>query len=137
MRSSLSLALCSLLLVLPACKRTYKLETSAPAAAGLAKIVVDRDKTGNGSIDLSFDHLAAPGDIDPEFQAYVVWAQVEGSDAYKLGILEYKEKKRSGSLSATYSANEFTVIMTLEKDPATDVPLGTQVLQQPVVAPKK
>lgn len=120
-----------------ACKRHYKLETSAPATAGLADITLERDKTGNGTINLQFEHLAAPKDIDASLSAYVVWGQIEGKDAFKLGIVEYKEKKRTGQLTSSYSDDQFTVIVTVEEDPAITAPVGVKVLEIPVVAPKK
>ena len=135
MRNIAALSLTLSLLLLPACKRNYNVETNAPATAGKAHIVLDRDKAGNGKIDLEFDHLAAPSDIDPSLSTYVVWVQVEGKDPYKLGLLDYKEKKRTGKLSATYSDDQFTLSMTVEADPATSAPTGAKVLELPVVAP--
>lgn len=137
MRIPLQIALLSSLLLLPACKRHYEIETNAPATAGTADITLSRDKTGNGNISVSFEHLAAPKDIDPSLSAYVVWAQVEGKDPYKLGIVNYKEKKRSGDLSATYSESQFTLIVTVEKDPGVGAPVGAKIVELPVVAPKK
>ena len=137
MRTLPTLLLCSALVFAGACKRNYSLETSAPATAGLAKITLDRDKTGNGTIDLSFEHLAAPKDIDPSLSGYVVWGQVEGKDPFKIGILEYREKKRTGKLSASYSDDQFMIIVTVEQDPGTPGPTGAKILELPVVAPKK
>ena len=136
MRNFAALALSATLLLLPACKRHYSLETEAPATAGQADITLERDKTGNGTIELAFEHLATPKSIDPSLSAYVVWGQVEGKDPFKIGIVEYKEKKRGGKLSATYSEDAFTLTVTVEADPATPAPVGVKVLELPVVAPK-
>ena len=135
MRKFAALTLTLALLALPACKRNYNVETSAPATAGKAHIVLDRDKAGNGKISLEFDHLAAPSDIDPSLSAYVVWVQIEGKEPHKLGILDYKEKKRTGKLSATYSDDQFILMMTVEQDPTASAPAGAKVLELPVVAP--
>ena len=135
MRTFIAFTLASVLLLLPACKRQYQVKTSDPANAGLAEITLDRDKTGNGTIDLGVEHLTAPQDIDASLTSYVVWAQIAGSDPFKLGILDYDADKRSGQLSATYSAQEFTLMMTAEQDPNVATPLGTNVLQLVVVAP--
>ena len=135
MRTLSILLLSSALLFTAACKRNYSVETSAPATAGLAHITLDRDKTGNGTIDLEFEHLAAPKDIDPSLSTYIVWGQVEGKDPFKIGILDYKEKKRTAKLSATYSDDKFTLTVTVETDPSTSAPTGAKILDLPVVAP--
>lgn len=135
MRKFAALSLTLSLLLLPACKRKYDVETTAPATAGKAHIILDRDKVGNGTISLEFDHLAAPTDIDPSLSEYVVWIAVEGKDPYKLGIVKYNEKKRTGKLSASYSDDQFNVSMTVEQDPAASAPAGVKVLDIPVVAP--
>lgn len=137
MRSSFVIALSTALLLLTGCPRKYQADTSPPAAAGKAEIVLDRDKTGNGTIDVSFEHLASPNSIDPSLSAYLVWAQVDGKDPYKLGIVDYKENKRTGKLSATYSEQQFKLFVTVEQDPNTSAPVGAKVLELPVVAPKK
>ena len=135
MRTFAALSLTLSLLLLPACKRNYNVETTAPATAGKAHITLDRDKTGNGTIALDFEYLAAPTDIDPSLSEYVVWIQIEGKEPHKLGILKYNEKKRSGKLSASYSDDQFIVSMTVEQDPAASAPAGAKVLEIPVVAP--
>jgi hypothetical protein len=89
------------------------------------------DKTGNGTIDLSFEHLAAPKDIDSSLSTYVVWAQINGKDPFKLGVVDYDEDKRTGELSATYSAENFTLMMTVEQDPNVGAPTGVRVLEIP------
>ena len=66
---------------------------------------------------------------------YVVWIAVEGKDPYKLGIVNYNEKKRTGKLSASYSDDQFNVSMTVEQDPGASAPAGVKVLDIPVVAP--
>ncbi|MFV8754085.1 hypothetical protein ACNOYE_26365 [Nannocystaceae bacterium ST9] len=122
---------------MPACKKAkYEFETNAPATAGLAEIVMTVDKTGNGEITLEFEHLAPPKKIDSSLSAYVVWLQIEGKDPAKLGVLEFKDKKRFGSLTATYSAKQMKVIVTVESDPGATAPIGARILDVDVTAPK-
>ncbi len=127
------LALCSL----SGCKKqSYDFETNSPATAGQVEIVMKVDKTGNGDIKLEFEHLAPPEKVDSSLRAYVVWIESAGKDPHKLGVLKYKAKKRAGSLEATYSDDKMKIIVTLEEDPAVDVPTGTRVLAADVIAPK-
>lgn len=135
LRSMLILSLA--LAVVPACKKTtYQFETSAPATAGLAEIVMTVDKTGNGEITFEFEHLAPPKNIDSSLAAYVVWMQIEGKDPAKLGVLEFKDKKRFGSLSATYSAQQMKIIVTVETNPSASAPIGARILEVDVTAPR-
>jgi hypothetical protein len=124
------------LALLPACKKKYDFETKTPATGGVAEVVLEMDDTGNGEITLEFEFLAPPAEIDGTLKAYVVWTQVAGKDPTKLGVVEYKEKKRSGSLTATYSAKQFKLIVTVEADPSVTAPVGARVLEADVVAPK-
>ncbi len=117
-------------------KQTYDFDTKAPAHAGQAELVLKVDKTGNGEISITLEHLAPPQRIDASLNTYVVWIQSAGKDPHKLGILDYKEKKRVGTLNATYSEDQMKIIVTLEKDSSTDVPTGARVLEQDVIAPQ-
>lgn len=118
-------------------KQKYDVETTSPANAGQAQIVLSVDKTGNGKISLAFEHLAAPERIDPKLKAYVVWGTADGKDPYKIGILDYSAKKRTGSLDATFADDRLTIMVTLEENANVAAPVGVRVLEQVVVAPKK
>ena len=127
----------ALLLLAPGCnKAKYNFDTNAPAHAGIADVVLKVDKTGNGALELNFEHLAPPERIDGALKAYVAWVQPEGKEPYKLGIIKYKAKKRAGSLTATFSDDKFKLLVTLEKDQSVDTPTGTKVLAADLVAPK-
>lgn len=139
MRARVPTVFCAALLCLSltACKKQrYDFDTKAPAHAGQVEVLLKVDKTGNGEIELNFEHLAPPERIDGSLQAYVVWIQSAGKDPHKLGVLKYKAKKRTGSLSATFSDDKMKLIVTLEKNPQVDMPTGTRVLEADVVAPK-
>ncbi|NVB40521.1 hypothetical protein G6O69_21955 [Pseudenhygromyxa sp. WMMC2535] len=140
MRNACSPLLALALLALPALggcnKQRYELDTKSPANAGRVEIVLTVDKTGNGDISLTFEHLAPPQHIDESLSAYVVWVESAGKDAHKLGVLRYKPKKRTGELEATYSQDKMKIIVTLEEDTNVDAPTGARVLEAEVVAPK-
>lgn len=118
-------------------KQKYDVETTSPANAGQVQIVLSLNKTGNGTITMHFEHMPPPKRVEKSLRAYVVWGTSDGKDPYKLGIVDYDEKKRSGSLEATFSDDRMTIIVTLEQDPNTNTPIGARVLEQVVVAPKK
>ncbi|EDM75556.1 hypothetical protein PPSIR1_13645 [Plesiocystis pacifica SIR-1] len=138
MRALLPIATSLVLLAAAGCnKQSYKFDTKSPAHAGQGEVVLKVDKkTGNGTIELTVEHLAPPERIDGSMRAYVVWVASAGKDPHKLGVLEYKAKKRAGSLSATFSDDEMQIIVTLEKDPSVDTPTGVRVVEQDVIAPK-
>ena len=126
-----------LLPLLGGCKRQkYEVKTRSPAHAGQAEIVVRADATGNGKIDLEFSHLAPPKRVDSSFASYVVWMASNGGTPYKLGVLEYNAKRRTGSLDATFSEDRMRIIVTLERDSAVGLPTGPRVLDMALVVPK-
>lgn len=140
MGPSVNYLLAATLLTLPVIgcnKQTYDVETNSPASAGQGKIVLSLDKTGNGKIGMTFEHLAPPQRIDDTLKAYVVWGTADGKDPYKLGILDYNPKKRTGSLDATFADDRMTIIVTLQENPNVAAPTGVRVLEQVIVAPKK
>ncbi|KIG11758.1 hypothetical protein DB30_02553 [Enhygromyxa salina] len=118
-------------------KQKYDVETTSPANAGQVQIVLSLDKTGNGKITFAFEHLPPPQRVDDSLKAYVVWGTADGKDPYKIGVLNYNAKKRSGTLEATFADDRLTVLVTLEEDPSVPAPVGARVLEQVVVAPKK
>ncbi|PRQ05977.1 hypothetical protein [Enhygromyxa salina] len=118
-------------------KQKYDVETTSPANAGQAQLVLSLDKTGNGKISFNFEHMPPPSRVDASLKAYVVWGTADGKDPFKIGILDYNAKKRSGSLEATFADDRMTILVTMEEDASVNAPIGTRVLEQVVVAPKK
>ncbi|PRQ06194.1 hypothetical protein ENSA7_41120 [Enhygromyxa salina] len=118
-------------------QQKYDVDTRPPATAGHAEIVLTADKTGNGQLSMELEHLPPPQQIDPSLQYYVVWATADGRDPYKLGVLDYDAKDRTGKLDATFSDDRLTLIVTLEKDATVSAPLGARVLEQVVIAPRR
>lgn len=115
------------------CASRYRLGTEPPTYAGLARIKVDVNKTGNREVDLRIDHLAPPAKIDPASRAYVVWVSVPGRGISKLGVLDYDEKRRKGRLEATTPHPKFELIVSLEQDRGVSTP-GTTVVLRKIVA---
>ncbi|TPV94710.1 MAG: hypothetical protein B7733_13755 [Myxococcales bacterium FL481] len=109
-------------------------DTSAPAYAGEADIRYSRDKTGNGTIKLTIDHLAAPERIGSNYTAYVAWLEVEGREPAKLGVLEYDPKKRRGELTVSAAHKKLRLLVTLEESRDVVAPAGVRILAESVTA---
>ncbi|MEM9462583.1 MAG: hypothetical protein AAGF11_51020 [Myxococcota bacterium] len=129
-RRSMMLLPCLLALTLPACASRYKLDTEPPAYAGQAKIKVKVNKTDNREVEIRVDHLAPPARIDASLRAYVVWIAVPGHGVTKAGVLDYSEKRRRGTLTATTPHPKFEVFISLESNPSTAQPSERLVLRK-------
>jgi len=130
MRHPMLILSCLMALSLPACASRYKVDTEAPAYAGRAKMKVKMNKTGNRELDVEVDHLAPPARIDPTLRAYAVWISVPGHGVTKAGLLDYNERRRRGTLSATTPHPKFEVIVTLESNLSASTPSDKVVLRK-------
>jgi hypothetical protein len=123
----------ALALLLPAaCASRYKLDASAPTYAAQAKIRVKVNKTENREVDVTLLHLAPPAKIPGGYRGYAVWFHVPGHGVTKAGVLDYNERRRRGELEATTPHAKFEVVVTLERDPSTQVP-GPDVVVRKIV----
>lgn len=129
-RRSMLILPCLLALTLPACASRYKVDTEAPAYAAQARIKVTVNKTNNREVDLRVDHLAPPARIDAGLRSYVVWFAVPGHGVTKAGVLDYNEKRRRGTLTATTPHPKFEVFISLERDPSVAQPSAQLVLRK-------
>lgn len=112
------------------CAHRYRLDTEAPNYAGMAKVKVKVNDTGNREMTLRIDHLAPPYRIDPNFRAYAVWIAVPGHGTSKIGLLDYDVAKRRGELVATSPYPKFEVIVSLEGDTSSAVPSEAIVMRK-------
>ncbi len=59
-----------------------------------------------------------------------MWIQVPGHGTTKVGMLDYNEKRRRGSLDATTPHAKFEMIITLETNPSTAAPSNEVIVSK-------
>ncbi len=135
MQRTLSYLLPALLLSTAiACATTVQAPTDAPALGSDAKIVAKKNKTGNYAVSVNISNLAPANRLDGEATTFVVWLINQDQPAVRAGSLAYDEGDRAGSLEATSPNALFTVLVTLEKEPAPASPNGKGILTAKIAA---
>ena len=104
------------------CASRYQLDAKAPTHAALAKLKVKVNRDDLRELKVTVDHLAPPHRLGPQYKAYAVWIKVPGHGVTKVGLLDYNENRRRGTLDATTPFVKFEVLITLESNPSTAAP---------------
>ena len=114
------------------CASRYKLDAKAPTHAAHAKLKVKVNRDDLRELKVTVDHLAPPHRLGPQYKAYAVWIQVPGHGTTKVGMLDYNEKRRRGTLDATTPFSKFEVLITLETNPSTPMPSNDVIVSKVV-----
>jgi hypothetical protein len=115
--------------------QTWSMNPSADSAtAAVGKVKVANQKDGNTKVKVEVDHLAPPAVASDTATAYVVWIKPEQGLPQNVGILNVGSN-RKGSLDTKTPYKEFTVMVTLERSPATQIPMGQHVLDTRITMP--
>jgi len=112
------------------CASRYKLDAKAPTHAAHAKLKVKVNRDDLRELKVTVDHLAPPHRLGPQYKAYAVWIQVPGHGTTKVGMLDYNEKRRRGTLDATTPFSKFEVLITLETNPSTPMPSNDVIVSK-------
>jgi len=112
------------------CASRYHLDAKAPTYAALAKLKVKVNRDELRELKVTVDHLAPPHRLGPQYKAYAVWIKVPGHGVTKVGLLDYNENRRRGTLDATTPFAKFEVIITLEANPSTAAPSSDVIVSK-------
>jgi hypothetical protein len=99
--------------------------SQVPAAAG--KISYQHDRNGNVKFTLSTKNLAAPSQLTPPKNAYVVWVEPRDQQPQNAGVLAVNNNLE-GSFSGTTPSKTFNVVVTAEDSPTVTQPSGPEIL---------
>ena len=105
--------------------------TLVPAAAG--KINYEHDRNGNVKFEIETKHLAAPDQLTPAKNAYVVWVKPTDGPAQNAGVLKINDNLE-GSFRSTTPSQSFDISVTAEDSPSVTEPTGPEVLHGSVQA---
>lgn len=112
------------------CASRYELDAKAPTHAALAKLKVKVNRDELRELKVTVDHLAPPHRLGPQYKAYAVWIRVPGHGLTKVGLLDYSENRRRGTLEATTPFDKFEVLITLETNPSTADPSNDVIVSK-------
>jgi len=112
------------------CAARYKLDAEAPTHAAQAKLKVKVNRDDLRELKVTVDHLAPPGKLGAQYKAYGVWIRVPGHSTTKVGLLDYNEKRRRGTLDATTPHAKFEVIITLESNTSGAAPSNDVIVSK-------
>ena len=95
-----------------------------PAAQG--KLSYEHDRNGNIKFKIETKNLAAPEQLTPAKNAYVVWIVPRDGQPQNAGVLKVNNDLQ-GSFSSTTPAKAFDVKVTAEDNPTVSQPTGPEI----------
>ena len=126
-RASLAVSTAFLLIGLAAWAADIPMVASSQVPGASGKISYQHDRNGNVKFTVSTRNLAAPSQLTPAKNAYVVWIEPSGQQPQNAGVLAVNNNLE-GSFSATTPSKNFNVTVTAEDSPSVTQPSGPEVL---------
>ena len=101
-RVLLGISMGLLLLLVTSCAKKIVFQTSPMVPAARGQVVVNKDKNKNYVIKIKIDNLAEVSRLEFPRNTYVVWMEIQGSQAKNIGRIESDSKILSSKLKATF-----------------------------------
>jgi hypothetical protein len=96
-----------------------------PGAVGRASYEHDRNR--NIKLAISTKHLAAPEQLTPAKNAYVVWIKPRDGEPQNAGVLRVNNDLE-GSFRTVTPVKAFDIVITAEDNPSVTQPTGPEIL---------
>lgn len=126
-RATLALSIAVLLLGLAAWADDVPMVASSLVPAATGKINYGHDRNGNTKVTVETKNLAAPTQLSPAKNDYVVWIEPRGQQPQNAGLLKINNDLQ-GSFSTTTPYKTFNVVITAEDSPTATQPTGPEIL---------
>ena len=126
-RASLALPLAVLLLGLAAWAGDVPMVASSLVPAATGKLSYEHDRNGNIKFHVSTKNLAAPSQLTPAKNAYVVWIEPRDQQPQNAGVLTVNNNLE-GSFAGTTPQKTFNVVVTAADNPTVTQPSGPEIL---------
>ena len=110
------------------------LGTASIVPGAVAKAKYEHDRNGNIKFSISTEHLAAPQQLTPTKNDYVVWIIPRDSQPQNAGVLKVNNDLK-GSFSGTTPAKVFDLKITAEDSPSVTQPTGPEIFHGSIQAP--
>ena len=130
-RASLAVSLALLVIGLTAWADDIPMTASSQVPAASGKISYEHDRNGNIKFKVETKNLAAPSQLSPAKNAYVVWIETRDQQPQNAGVLAVNDKLE-GSFSSTTPFKTFNVVVTAEDSPTSTQPSGPEILHATV-----
>lgn len=115
-------------LLFTGCANTEKVSGSRVTPGAEGKVTADKADNGGTELKIEMEHLAQPEKVGAEH--YIVWIQPEGSPAFQnLGTLQV-DNDLEAEFETVIPYEEFTVLVTPERDIAALSPTGPAIFEQ-------
>ncbi len=126
-RASLAVPIAVLLLGLAAWAADVPMVASSLVPAATGKLSYEHDRNGNIKFHVSTKNLAAPSQLTPAKNAYVVWIEPRDQQPQNAGVLTVNNNLE-GSFAGTTPQKTFNVVVTAEDNPTVTQPSGPEIL---------
>src|ERR1051326_6258571 len=113
-RASLAVSIMVLLLGLAAWAADIPMVASSLVAAAAGQLSSECDRNGNTKFTVSTKNLAAPSQLTPAKNAYIVWIEPRDQQPQNAGVLTVNNNLE-GSFSGTTPHKTFNVVVTAEE----------------------
>lgn len=132
-RGAAALSVCAFLMACGPLRYTPHGTVKAPEADAVIEAEVQKG-SGLTRFDVTIKHLAPPERLSSGGTTFVVWArQGDAAPWQRIGALNYDEDDRRGEmLEASVPLTSFSLIVSIEKQPAPEKPSSDVVLTQDV-----
>ncbi|HLK33343.1 MAG TPA: hypothetical protein VKT29_09650 [Terriglobales bacterium] len=130
-RASLIVSVAVLLIGLAAWADDVPMVASSMVPAASGKVSYNHDRNGNTKFTVSTKNLAAPTQLSPSKNDYVVWIEPRDQQPQNAGLLKINNNLQ-GSFSATTPYKTFDVVVTAEDNPTATQPSGPEILHATV-----
>jgi len=111
--------------------KQYPLTASSIVPAARGQMEFSEDKNGNNKIKIKVEHLAAPENLTPPRNSYVIWFKKREDNPVIEGVLKV-DKDLKAEFETTTPWKNFAVVITAEDEPSPKSPGGPEVLRATV-----
>lgn len=126
-RASLAVSICLLFLGLAAWAADVPMIASSQVPAATGTLSYEHDRNGNIKFTVATKNLAAPSQLTPAKNTYIVWIEPRGQQPQNAGVLTVNNNLQ-GSFSGTTPYKTFNVVVTAEDSPTVTQPTGPEIL---------
>lgn len=116
------------IIALNSCTPKLTFVTSAIVPAATGAVHVKKDKNKNYVINLNVQNLAAPNNLNPSRNTYLVWMESSENSAKKLGQLMPTGKSLKATLTTSAIHEPRAVFITAEDNVDAQFPVGQVIL---------
>ena len=133
-RFSLAITIMGLILCASGFAGEIPLATASIVPGATGKVKYEHDRNRNIKFTISVQHLAAPQQLTPTKNNYVVWIVPRDGPPQNAGVLVVNNDLK-GSFSTTTPAKAFDLRVTAEDTPGVTQPTGPEIFHGSIQAP--